>query len=1124
MSDIAGIAGNAVAAYQNALSTVSNNIANVATDGYSRQDVVLSALPVTKSGSIFLGTGVVVDSVKRQYDAFVESNLRNTSSDLASQAPMVNYANRVVDVLGGPTMGLNTALDQFFSSARALSADTSSSVLRSSFVRDAEGVAQRFGQLSEQLGLIKNETQSSVDNIVEQMNTLTKQLAVVNGQLTKQMTEARQPPDLLDQRDLLLKQLAVFAHVNTAFSVNGQVTVSLGPSITQDIVVSGTTALPIGSSTGSGSSDKTSLVLDPYGKSTSLNGITSGTLAGLMAFQEQVLSSSQSALDNLAQTFAKECNTVHQQGIDAYGKPGQALFSFDKTASSLSSGMQVAFTDPMLVAAAAQFRVTEQANNTSGTDATLVYSPDAVASGPASLAQALVNNDHPSAARTVTVGRSLPVAAVATIPNGMRNVSIFLDTMQAGQQLQVLTRDGRQLIGQSMAGNSDLRDALMTSDNGFTVGASYSDTYLNGANQLSVKLSGAGTGMQSFLNVSIAGSAVGNTPSKTAALILASKSAILAGGAAIKAGITDLRADPNDATQIIVVRAPDADRPYVLAATSSAGIQFAAGVDQAQYKEMSVFYGAQADVQLQPVYNSKDHVSGSKPFPAVLQGERIQSLGSGIAENTLTVNGLSLPALAAPADAAGVAQWINANTSREETTVTFGSGLASGQSVTLAGLTYTATSTVTASELATAFSFLASGVQTGTGTAKGSYSGTWTGLNTGAATTASISATSTTAANIDLSTLNSSVSSASNAVKVGVIATASNEIRPDAKGIKLGMPLVINGVTISDAPAATSQLALANAINAAQASSGGFFTAKITPQGELIITNSSGHEGEDISISATTASASSAVNALGISSNTYRGQISLTQALSFADSPTNTVAVNKPIQLGFGSAGTPADLAKLGFRTGAYISGATKDDLLVFVTGSGSASVSATYAGKPVDAKEALRAQPMTVKFLSATEYQITDTKTNTVLAQRTLDPNQLKPGISYQGLQLSFTAAPKSGDQFTLDGNADGIGSNDTMLAMNALETKSVVGKKTLSNAYIDHVNEMGNIARQASISQTALTVVHDQAVKSRDEVSGVSLDKEAGDLIRYQQAYQAAAKTLQVASQLFDSVLQIR
>jgi flagellar hook-associated protein FlgK len=98
-------------------------------------------------------------------------------------------------------------------------------------------------------------------------------------------------------------------------------------------------------------------------------------------------------------------------------------------------------------------------------------------------------------------------------------------------------------------------------------------------------------------------------------------------------------------------------------------------------------------------------------------------------------------------------------------------------------------------------------------------------------------------------------------------------------------------------------------------------------------------------------------------------------------------------------------------------------------------------------------------------------------------------------------------------------------MLAIANLENKGVMGGgKTLGTAYIDHVNDMGNIARQAAISQSALKVVYDQAVSARDEVSGVSLDQEAADLIRFQQAYQAAAKILQVASQLFDSVLAVR
>ena len=92
-------------------------------------------------------------------------------------------------------------------------------------------------------------------------------------------------------------------------------------------------------------------------------------------------------------------------------------------------------------------------------------------------------------------------------------------------------------------------------------------------------------------------------------------------------------------------------------------------------------------------------------------------------------------------------------------------------------------------------------------------------------------------------------------------------------------------------------------------------------------------------------------------------------------------------------------------------------------------------------------------------------------------------------------------------------------------LESKGVMGGgKTMGAYYIDHVNDMGNIARQAAISQSALQVVYDQSVAARDEVSGVSLDQEAADLIRFQQAYQAAAKILQVASQLFDSVLAVR
>jgi flagellar hook-associated protein FlgK len=166
----------------------------------------------------------------------------------------------------------------------------------------------------------------------------------------------------------------------------------------------------------------------------------------------------------------------------------------------------------------------------------------------------------------------------------------------------------------------------------------------------------------------------------------------------------------------------------------------------------------------------------------------------------------------------------------------------------------------------------------------------------------------------------------------------------------------------------------------------------------------------------------------------------------------------------------------------------------------------------------------MELTFTAANRYTITDTRTGTVLAERSFDPNQLNASIEYQGLKVSFTTSPRTGDRFVMDGNKDGTGNNENMLRLAALESAGLVAGKTIGSTYIDHVNDMGNISRQANIAQEALTVVHDQAVAARDKVSGVSLDEEAANLIRYQQAYQASAKVMQVATVLFDAVLAVR
>ncbi len=91
-------------------------------------------------------------------------------------------------------------------------------------------------------------------------------------------------------------------------------------------------------------------------------------------------------------------------------------------------------------------------------------------------------------------------------------------------------------------------------------------------------------------------------------------------------------------------------------------------------------------------------------------------------------------------------------------------------------------------------------------------------------------------------------------------------------------------------------------------------------------------------------------------------------------------------------------------------------------------------------------------------------------------------------------------------------------------LERSEIVEGATITDAYLGIVGDVGNQSTQAEISVDALEILKDQAIEARDRVSGVSLDREAADLIRFQQAYQASAQVMQVATRLFDAVLQVR
>jgi flagellar hook-associated protein 1 FlgK len=140
---------------------------------------------------------------------------------------------------------------------------------------------------------------------------------------------------------------------------------------------------------------------------------------------------------------------------------------------------------------------------------------------------------------------------------------------------------------------------------------------------------------------------------------------------------------------------------------------------------------------------------------------------------------------------------------------------------------------------------------------------------------------------------------------------------------------------------------------------------------------------------------------------------------------------------------------------------------------------------------------------------------------------------MSVNGIKFTVSGTPANNDVFTIEPNTNGISDNRNALALGALQTANTLGKDatvlgsqattSFQGAYAQLVSQIGNTARQTDVMATAQRNVIAQTVQAQQSVSGVNLDEEAANLLRYQQAYQASGKLIQIAGTLFQSVLDL-
>lgn len=328
MADFLDIGVTGLRAFQRSLATTSHNIANVNTEGYSRQRVELSARPPQYVGGTYVGSGVQMDGVRRVYDQFLTDQVRTTSSAQQRHEALHELAAQIDDMLGDPEAGMAPVLQSFFNAAHDVADDPTSTPARQVLLSEAESLTARFHNVYDRLDDLRGAVNTRLDTMVEEVNTLASAIAGVNQDILNLPKDSMNGTanDLLDHRDRLITQLSEYVSLRTQDQSDSTVNVFIGNG--QPLVV-GTDSQAL--ATTADPYDPTQLRIAFTGGGTAVdvtNQLSGGRLGGTLEFREQVLDGAFNGLGKVATGVAELFNAQHRLGQDLDGDLGADFFSF----------------------------------------------------------------------------------------------------------------------------------------------------------------------------------------------------------------------------------------------------------------------------------------------------------------------------------------------------------------------------------------------------------------------------------------------------------------------------------------------------------------------------------------------------------------------------------------------------------------------------------------------------------------------------------------------------------------------------------------------------------------------------------------------------------------------------
>ncbi len=314
-----------IKAHQAALETTGHNITNASTEGYSRQEVVLTSSNSLFRGFGYIGQGVDISTVRRVENQFLQAQLysdTSTYNDLAAYRDQIEQVDRI---LADDTTGLQPQFDAYFAALQGVADNPAYIPSRDVLLGEAQGLVDRFETIANYLSDQEEVVNQQISTMVDQVNALAVGIAELNEKIVTAFgSPTNEPPnDLLDTREEMVRQLSQLVDVDV-IEVDNTYNIAIGDGHS---LVLKNDAAQLEAIPGLEDPNQTGIrIVSSVGTTEITNTLNGGSLNGLIEFRDEALSLARNSLGRIAVAFTQETNATHKVGIDLNGDYGGDLF------------------------------------------------------------------------------------------------------------------------------------------------------------------------------------------------------------------------------------------------------------------------------------------------------------------------------------------------------------------------------------------------------------------------------------------------------------------------------------------------------------------------------------------------------------------------------------------------------------------------------------------------------------------------------------------------------------------------------------------------------------------------------------------------------------------------------